>query len=247
MRVDDPALIPLLLERIPPRARLSSAAGPVDRRLSVVSDVDGGGWLEVDGLAGPRVGRQADLLNDFDSCLRFALAEFSRRRIVVHAGVVGWHGRAAVIPGPSHSGKTSLVAALVAAGADYVSDEHALLDARGRVHPWPKPLSIRPEPGARQVETPADALGGRTATRALPVALIVDTRYRPDAVWAPRPLSAGEGALSLMANAIAARRFPVRTLAVLAAVAARARTLHGPRPDARETARAILALLERSD
>lgn len=244
MRVSDPALTPSLLARLPPRARLSSASGPVNRRLTVIASADGGGWLETDGVASPPASRLSDLLDDFESRLRFALAEFSRRRIVVHAGVVAWKGRAAVIPGSSHSGKTTLVAALVAAGADYLTDEHALLDDRGRVHPWPKPLSIRPASGARQIETPPEALGGRTAERALPVALILDTRYRPDAPWAPRPLSAGEGALALMANAIAARRYPERTLAVLTAVAARARTIRGDRPEAEAIAPAVLAMLE---
>ena len=56
-------------------------------------------------------------------------------RVAVHAGVVAFAGRAVVIPGPSHSGKSTLVQALVEAGATYLSDEFALLDEAGRV--WP--------------------------------------------------------------------------------------------------------------
>jgi hypothetical protein len=54
----------------------------------------------------------------------------------VHAGVVGWNGGAAILPGPSHAGKTTLVAELLRHGAVYFSDEYALIDAEGRVHPY---------------------------------------------------------------------------------------------------------------
>jgi hypothetical protein len=66
------------------------------------------------------------------------VAENARRWIFVHAGVVAWRGQAIVIPGATQSGKTSLVAALVRAGAEYFSDEYAVFDARGRVHPLPR-------------------------------------------------------------------------------------------------------------
>src|SRR5581483_1001800 len=51
------------------------------------------------------------------------LATLTEKAVFVHAGVVAWRGRALVIPGPSNSGKSTLVAALVAAGAAYYSDE----------------------------------------------------------------------------------------------------------------------------
>jgi hypothetical protein len=41
-----------------------------------------------------------------------------------------------VLPGKSFAGKTTLVAALVRAGAEYWSDEYAVLDANGDVHPY---------------------------------------------------------------------------------------------------------------
>ena len=63
--------------------------------------------------------------------------------LFVHAGVVGWQGKAIVMPGRSHVGKTTLVSALIRAGATYYSDDMAIFDPQGRVHPYPVPLSVR--------------------------------------------------------------------------------------------------------
>src|SRR5919106_963089 len=93
-----------------------------------------------------RLARTLDLeeaLSALGTELKLYVAEFARRRVFVHAGVVGWRGRAIVLPGRSGSGKTTLVAELLRAGATYYSDEFAVIDARGRVHPFAKPLSIR--------------------------------------------------------------------------------------------------------
>src|SRR6185503_15266327 len=84
-----------------------------------------------------------DVLNALESHVQLTVAEFAPRRIFVHAGVVGWKDRAILIPGVSHSGKTTLVDLLIRAGATYYSDEYAVLDARGRVHPFPRALGIR--------------------------------------------------------------------------------------------------------
>ncbi len=61
----------------------------------------------------------------------------------MHAGVVGWRGRAILIPGRSGTGKTSLVAALVEQGAVYYSDDYAPIDADGRVRSYARAPSVR--------------------------------------------------------------------------------------------------------
>ncbi len=78
-----------------------------------------------------------------ESDLRLSVASEAKRRIFLHAGVVGWKGRAIVLPGRTFSGKSTLVAELLRAGATYYSDDLAVLDARGRVHPFATPLAIR--------------------------------------------------------------------------------------------------------
>lgn len=183
------------------------------------------------------------LLGAFGSRLRLFVAEWARRRVFVHAGVVGWRGRAVIVPGRSFVGKTTLVAELVRAGATYYSDEFAVLDERGRVHPYAKPLSLRE--GGRQTNHEVEAFGGRAGARPLPVGLVVLSSYREGARWRPRALSAGRGVLALLDNTVSARREPERALSALREVAVGAPVLKGARGEAAETARAILALLNR--
>src|SRR5947207_3389834 len=78
-----------------------------------------------------------ELLFDLEIDLHSYVATATKRRMFLHAGVVGWDGRAIVFPGKNFSGKTNLVTAFLRAGATYYSDEFAVLDSRGRVHPYP--------------------------------------------------------------------------------------------------------------
>src|SRR5438105_4409512 len=84
----------------------------------------------------------ARLLEALESELHFHAAVSARRWLYVHAGVVSWDGTAVLIPGRSMSGKSTLVEALVRAGASYASDEFAVLDRQGRAHPYPKAPSL---------------------------------------------------------------------------------------------------------
>jgi hypothetical protein len=174
-----------------------------------------------------------------ESNLKQFVAEFARRRVFVHAGVVGWQGRAIIIPGHSFSGKTSLVAELVRAGATYYSDEYAVLDGRGRVHSYLAPLGVR-EPGSyEQKNLRAEELGGASGTEPLPVGLIVLTRYKRGGSFIPRRLSAGRAILELLANTVPARRKPEAVLKMLER-AAGAVAIKSVRGEAKETARLIL-------
>lgn len=63
--------------------------------------------------------------------------------LALHAGVVARAGRALVLPGPSGHGKSTLVAALLRAGWDYVSDESLCLRwDDGAVVAYPRPLGL---------------------------------------------------------------------------------------------------------
>jgi hypothetical protein len=177
-----------------------------------------------------------------ESNLKLFVAEFAHRRVFVHAGVVGWQGRAIIIPGYSFSGKTSLVAELVRAGATYYSDEYAVLDGRGRVHSYPAPLGIR-EPGSyEQKKLRAEELGGTSGTDPLAVGLIVLTRYKRGGRFSPRRLSTGRAMLELLANTVPARRKPEAVLKMLER-AAGAVAIKSVRGEARETARLIIDYL----
>jgi hypothetical protein len=173
--------------------------------------------------------------------LELYIADRAPRRTFVHAGVVGWNGQAVVIPGSSFSGKSSLVKALVKAGATYYSDEFAVLDGRGRVHPYPIPLAIRPaRDGGPPVKYSAEELGGVAGIGPLPVGLVLITRYVSGTRFRPRPLSAGRAVLELLAHTLPARRRPGRVLDALSRVVSQALVLRGTRGEAEETARRIL-------
>src|SRR5262245_61290705 len=248
IRVSDRSVLEHIYALLPPGWR--PAAQPTVRRLySVV----------VGGPTGRAGVRRFNILysgaarlvraHDLDEVLRYLemdlelyIGDHARRRTFVHAGVVGWNGQAIVIPGRSFSGKSSLVKALVKAGADYYSDEFAVLDERGRVHPYPIPLAMRPaRDGDRPVKYRVEELGGVAGARPLPVGLVLITRYVGGARFRPRPLSAGRAVLELLTHTLPARRRPERVLDALTQAVTQASVLRGTRGEAEETARQILA------
>lgn len=180
------------------------------------------------------------VLEDLERRIKMYVAEMARRRVFVHAGVVEWQGKAILIPGRSYSGKTSLVAALVRAGATYYSDEYAVLDRHGRVHPYPQPLAMRQPGGYDQTKCPVESIGGVTGTKPLPVGLILVSNYQASARWRPKPLSAGQGVLELLANTVPARRKPEVVMPTLQQAVLNARILKSVRGEAEATADLIL-------
>ena len=86
---------------------------------------------------------------------------------VVHGGVVAHDGRAILLPGPTHAGKSTLVAELVRRGAPYFSDEYALIDADGRVHPYPRAAAAAGRVGLRSAQI-GDGAGRNGGARATP-------------------------------------------------------------------------------
>src|ERR1700694_728848 len=141
----------------------------------------------------------------------------------------------------SLSGKTTLVKEFLHAGADYFSDEFAVLDASGRVHPFARPLSMRTDQSQSQgrMRITAGELGAEAGSEPLPVALVVLTQYKPGAHWRPRVLSSGKGILGLLANAIAARTQPERALATLERMIRRAQVLESARGAANEVVESL--------
>jgi hypothetical protein len=185
-----------------------------------------------------------EIIEALESHLQLYVAETARRRVFVHAGVVGWRGRAVIMPGRSHTGKSTLVAAMVRAGAVYYSDEFAVLDAEGLVHPYPIPLSIRDRETGKATRYRVETLGGTAGVHPLPVGLVIVSRYTPGRAWRPRRLSVGHGVLALLANTVSARRQPAVALATLQQAAARATMVKGGRGEADEVAPLLIRYLE---
>src|SRR5262249_47118930 len=180
----------------------------------------------------------ARALDVFESELQLAVARLARPEVFVHAGVVAVAGRAIVVPGRSGTGKTTLVRALVDAGATYYSDEYAVLAPDGRVRPYARRPSVRVTAGHKE-RHPVPRLRGRGPIR---LGLVVETRYRKGARWDPVALSAGECVLALLANTVPVRDRPAEVLVALARATAGVRGLRGERGAAAQTARKLLAL-----
>ena len=182
-------------------------------------------------------------LEVLDSKLRAHIALQAPDHIFVHAGAVGYGGRAIVIPGAAFSGKTTLVTELVRAGATYYSDEYAVLDGAGLVHPYPKPLSIRLV-GLSQVDHAVEAIGGVAGVEPLPVGLLVLASYSPEAQWDPARLSSGEAVLAVLENTIPAQDRPEQAMSAITKAVNGAVALKGERPDAPAIAPDLLATLQ---
>jgi hypothetical protein len=246
IRANDPVLLPMLRERLPRGARPSNAP-VVDRYFSAIL----GGQAEGSRIRNyhlvyanhallARSHKLDEVLDAFKSWFRLSVGELTKERVFVHAGAVGWNDRAILIPGKSFVGKTSLVAELVKAGATYYSDEFAVIDSQGLVHPFHKSLSLREPGGDKQTSVAVEEIGGRAGSKPLPVGLVLASEYKPGGRWSPRQLSPGQGTLVLLENSLAARRSPERVLDTLERVVAAAPVLKSERSEAAETARFIL-------
>jgi hypothetical protein len=178
-------------------------------------------------------------LDVLDSELRAFIALRAPDHIFVHAGVVGLDDRAIVIPGPSFSGKTTLVGEFVRAGALYYSDDLAALDRDGLVHPYSKSISIRGN-GFSQTDHDVAVLGGVSGTTPIPVGMIIFSQYRPGAAWRPHELSPGDAVLALLSNAAPAQERPAQTLTALKQAVGGAVIVEGERGEAAEVVEQLL-------
>ena len=221
---------------------------PVSVRYELLTGGSGGAWPSFRLYAGTNLVAEGRRLTDAGSALaahaeRF-VAERAPDHLFVHAGVVGWEGRAIVMPGASFAGKTTLVQAWLEAGATYYSDEFAVLDRAGRVHPFARPLAIRDGATAVTRRVPAAALGAETGTTPLPIGLVLVTSYRAGARWRPRRLTAAPALLALMRHTVAARGNPAHSMPILKQAVSGGMALAGRRGEARPLVSAVLRSLQ---
>lgn len=246
IRLNRPEWLDRVWRHLPHGCKVIQSA-VVDRVYSIIIGGEGGhpssrrsSLLYGDQIRLLRTLNVDEVFDRLESDLRLFVAELAHDRVFVHAGVVAWEGKAIVIPGRSFSGKSTLVAELLRAGATYYSDEYAVFDRRGRVHPFPKDLEMRVSDDWQQTRHAVASFGGRTGVKPIPVGKILVTRYRTGGRWRPRQLSQGKAVLALLANTVSARRHPERALATLQKVVAEARTFHGARGEAKQLIPLIL-------
>lgn len=117
----------------------------------------------------------------------------------IHAGAVLIGDKALVLPGSSHSGKSSLVAELLRRGAVCLSDEYALIDAQGLVHAYPRTLLLR-DGAVAQIPVAPRELDATVATTPARVGWILALRYDRAASWSIHPEPQSAALLTLLKN-----------------------------------------------
>ena len=172
--------------------------------------------------------------------LQFEIASKSADYVFIHAGVVEWNGRAIVLPGRSMSGKTTLVTELLRQGATYYSDEYAVVDHDGGIHPYARPLRIRSIDGQTNSAPPSD-FTQRIGTSPIAVGVVGILRFEPAALLDVGTVTSGTAALALVNNTVRAREAPARSIRA-ASLAGNATSLAGIRGEAEEAAAMLLRI-----
>ena len=184
-----------------------------------------------------------------DSKLRITVAEFTREKVFIHAGAVSYKGLGIVIPGKSFQGKTTLVAELIRKGALYYSDEYAVLDKDGLLHPFHKKLSMRGIiDDFTQKDIGFEEFKAQKGIQPVPIGMILLAEYFPgESVCDPiKPeiISEGQGMLEILANTIPIRNNTKFSLEVLNKVVNRAIIAKCRRGDAKLFAELLLNYFE---
>jgi hypothetical protein len=244
LRSNSETLLDALCKRLPHGSQITQTPASSARCYTLLETANGLGFQ----LYGNhrKLAEDADherLLDRFGGAAMLHVAEHAPGFVFVHAGVVAWHGRAIVFPGRSFSGKSTLTAALVRAGAIYYSDDYALLDSAGFVHPFARDLQMRAPGNWEQTSTSVEAFGGVSGSAPIRIGSVCLTRYRSGGTWLPRPIPTGQGILQIIRHAVAMRASPARVLSTLTAALSEATIYSSPRGEADSTAAAMLAQL----
>lgn len=243
IQADDMSAFHMLLDRLPPGSAPTSSRNLQRNYAFRTLPAAGPGQddsylLLVDRRPLLRSSEPTEIAEAFEQNLKCVVAEQSPRRVFVRAGVVGWRDRAILIAGGPHTGKSTLVRALVACGASYYSDEYAVLDGQS-VHGYRSRTPAWMDEGSA-LSCLLDEMRGTQPLGPLPVGIVLFAPYQPGAVFKPKLLSRGKSLLGLFKHAVAAQRRPDQVLRVLDMVTRRCNALEGVRGDAQAVASYLL-------
>ena len=187
------------------------------------------------------------LFKFFDTIVRVSVGESAKNFVFIHAGAVGWKGRAILFPGDSFTGKSTLVAALVKNGAEYYSDDFAILDSEGLVQPFARAISMRTDDGNYvPYELSIEKLGGAVGKKLIPVGLILFTAYGARKKWSPKFLTPGHGILELVPFILSFKPQPEFSLKVLNKVIDNAIIASSSRGNADYFAKTLLGFFDKT-
>lgn len=170
--------------------------------------------------------------------------------VAFHAGLFGDPENAILVPGPTHSGKSSLCRVAMESGVRVYSDELALADpSTGLVAGWPRPLRVRHSDGSlERIPLPGAGEDAEVipAVRIGLVAVLTYAEGRPGEPFLhTRSMTGGEICMSLVANAVCAQRRPRDTFSAALAIGRSTRGVQGGRGEASSALRALLRMASR--
>lgn len=181
--------------------------------------------------------------------------------LLVHAGAMATpDGVGVVLPAPSGAGKTTLVAGLIRAGFDYLSDEAAVIDPAGTLHPYPKALTLKDQAifrwfpdlahtsgvEVRRHLRPDEIRPGSTG-KPCPIGFVIAFRFVEGAPTELLPLSPEEGARELARNGLNTHQFGPRAFPLIASVVRMARCYSMVFGNGAEAVSTLLMLTSRKD
>ncbi|MGH2457486.1 MAG: hypothetical protein ACRDIY_01300 [Chloroflexota bacterium] len=177
--VRGPASVVRAFARLTPAAPAWTTTGEADvsSHFQIYAEPfpPGGCRLVRDGIPWTESAPADDLLAHLDVAVNStAVEKLGPRYLFFHAGAVAFGNVGLILPAPPGSGKTTLVAGLIAGGFRYLSDEVAVLDpaSSSRLLPFPKSLFVKP--GAR------DVLAARYPAL---VSQVPSSRFGDERVW----------------------------------------------------------------
>jgi len=237
-----PDALDVVLPALPPGWRPSEGAPPSFRFELVPAGADHV-RVEKDGvsLSAPLPLEIARMTIERE--LRIEVALRAPGMIFVHAGAVAHCGRGLILPGTTFAGKTTLVTALVRAGATYLSDEYAVLDLDGNVRSYARAPSVRVD-GVVHERRDLEETSGSDREATVPVGAIAFATYRDGANWRPERLSPGDAVLALLEHTVAAQTRPAESLRAVRQAVDGAVLVRGERGDVDAVAASLLALLD---
>jgi hypothetical protein len=171
------------------------------------------------------------IMDSVESQLQRYVAEHAKTHLFIHAGVVGWNGKAIMLPGSSFAGKSTLVTALVNAGASYYSDEYAVLDESGNVSPYARKISLRDGPlgPAQRLDIRGGQPGVENSSQSLSIGLVALARYENGAEWAMTRLAPAHAIMAICEHTVAIRRRPGDAFGTISKVVGSAVVIQGVR------------------
>ena len=216
----------------------------VDHTFGIHRNSENNLFFTDDGKPTGEFEREIDFRRTLNTMVRVHVAEKAREWVFIHAGVVGWRGRAIILPAASHSGKTTLVSELIRLGAHYFSDEYSVIDPAGMVHPYERDLSIRPPGSEIPIQVPPAEFGAEIGIDPIPVGMVLLTKFEEGAVFDPERLSMGIGIMETVPDVIPIRLNTDFSLKVLNTAFRHAIIVKSLRGEAQTAARSILSYFD---